>query len=57
MKQKTDTPDELPPPQPKDVIDGIPDRAARRPRWQIVAIFALFAAWIAFLLICQLIGR
>ena len=44
------------PPQPVDVQDGIPDRSARRPAWRLVAIFAAFAAWVGFLIYCQLAG-
>jgi len=39
-----------------DVQDGIPDRSARRPAWRLVAIFAAFAAWVGFLIYCQLAG-
>ncbi len=37
---------------PRDVVDGIPDRAARRPLWKYLVIALVFLAWLAFLLYC-----
>ena len=44
-------------PQPVDVVDGIPDRSARRPLWKYILIGVLFLAWVAFLVYCHLAGR
>jgi len=44
-------------PEPVDVVDGIPDRAAHRPMWKWVLIAAAFLAWLAFLIYCQLAGN
>ncbi|HUU94564.1 MAG TPA: hypothetical protein VM487_02405 [Phycisphaerae bacterium] len=45
------------PAEPVDVVDGIPDCAARRPAWKYVLIALVFLAWAAFLLYCHLAGR
>ena len=42
------------PPEPVDVVDGIPDRAARTPAWKYIVIAAIFLAWVAFLVYCWL---
>ena len=52
----TRKPDRTPPPEPIDMVDGIPDRQAVRPRWKFLVLAAVFAAWIAFLLYCQVAG-
>jgi len=44
------------PPAPVDVVDGIPDRASRRPAWKYVAIVAVFLVWLAALVYIQLAG-
>jgi len=44
------------PPDPIDVVDGIPDRQARPQRWKLIALAGAFAAWVAFMLYCQLAG-
>lgn len=41
---------------PRDVVDGIPDRAARRPLWKFIAIAVVFLSWVAFLIYCLLAG-
>jgi len=43
--------------EPIDISDGIPDRSAVRPRWRIVLIVVVFAAWVAFLIYCRFAGR
>ncbi|MHC4294868.1 MAG: hypothetical protein ACYSTL_04720 [Planctomycetota bacterium] len=59
MSEKT--PDQLEehsnPREPVNVIDGIPDRSPRAGRWKIVLIAAVFCAWVAFLVYCQIVGR
>ena len=44
-------------PEPRDVVDGIPDRAARRPVWKYVLLAAAFAAWLGVLALMQRLGR
>jgi hypothetical protein len=44
------------PPEPIDVVDGIPDRAARTPRWRYVLLAAAGLAWVAVLIYCWLAG-
>jgi len=44
-------------PEPVNVVDGIPDRAAHRPMWTWILIAAVFLTWIAFLIYCQLAGK
>jgi hypothetical protein len=44
------------PTEPRDVIDGIPDRAASRPVWKYVLIGMIFLAWLAFLIYCLVAG-
>ena len=44
-------------PQPVDVHEGVPDRAANRPAWRWVAMIVLFVAWISFLVYCWLGGN
>ena len=43
-------------PEPRDVVDGIPDRAARRPVWKYVLLAVIFLAWMAFLVYCAVTG-
>ena len=45
------------PPQPVDVVDGIPDRAENPPRWKYVLIAAVFLAWLGFLIYCAAAGN
>lgn len=44
------------PPKAIGVVDGIPDRAERRPTWKYAAIFAVFLAWVGVLLYISLAG-
>jgi hypothetical protein len=44
------------PPEPVNVIDGVPDRSEKRGKWKIVVILAVFAAWVAFLVYCKVAG-
>jgi hypothetical protein len=39
-------------PEPIDVVDGIPDRGARRPTWKYLLLVAIMLGWMAFLLYC-----
>jgi hypothetical protein len=45
-----------PPPPPIDVANGIPDRSSRPGRRRLVWILLIFAAWVAFLIYCQVAG-
>ena len=38
------------PPQPRDVVDGIPDRSSRRPAWKYIVLAAIFLGWLALLI-------
>ena len=59
-KAKPDKPagKQAPPPlEPIDVVDGVPDRAPSSRPWQYAVLALIFAAWVAFLLYCQMAGR
>lgn len=56
-KQAARKDDQTHPTEPIDVIDGIPDRQAERPRWKLLTLAGVFLAWIAFMLYCQLAGE
>ncbi len=43
-------------PEPRDVIDGVPDRSAKARPWKYVALALVFLAWICFLVFCGIIG-
>jgi len=45
------------PPEPVDVVDGIPDRSPTAPRWKLVVILLVFLAWVGFMLYVQFAGR
>lgn len=45
------------PPTARDVIDGIPDRAVRRPAWKYALLAGLFVLWLAVLAALFLWGR
>jgi hypothetical protein len=59
-KPRPAPPDQQPqgeqPPEPVNVVDGIPDRSQRAPRWRYLLIAAAFAAWLAFLVYCAVAG-
>jgi hypothetical protein len=57
MSKQTPAPPHSPPPEPIDVIDGIPDRAARAPWWRYALLVAAGLAWAAVLIYCWLAGR
>ena len=40
------------PPEPVNVVDGIPDRSERTPAWRYVVLAAVFLCWLAFLIYC-----
>jgi hypothetical protein len=44
-------------PQPVNRVDGIPDRSTRPALWKYLLLVAIFLAWVAFLIYCQLAGR
>ena len=41
------------PSDPVNVADGIPDRSEHCRLWKYLLLAAIFAAWIAFLVYCQ----
>lgn len=43
-----------PPPEPLDVVDGIPDRSPRSRLWIYLVLALVFLAWLAFLIFVQL---
>ena len=55
-KNKQADPTPPPPPEPIDVVEGIPDRQSNPPRWKYLVLAGMFAAWIAFMLYCELAG-
>jgi len=49
-----------PPPQPINVVDGVPDAAVcdkKTSRQRLTLVLLLFAGWVAFLMYCLLAGR
>jgi hypothetical protein len=44
------------PPEPVDAVDGIPDRSSNPAAWKYLLLAAIFLAWVAFLVYCQLAG-
>lgn len=44
------------PTQPRDVVDGIPDRAANRPVWKYLLVGMIILVWLAFLIYCLIAG-
>ena len=42
--------------EPVDVVDGIPDRAARAPWWRYGLLVVIGLAWLAVLVYCWLAG-
>ena len=46
-----------PSPLPRDVVDGIPDRAARRPLWKYLLVAAAFVGWLGVLGGMYVLGR
>lgn len=51
------TPPRSRPPEPVDLVDGIPDRAARAPLWRYLLLAAIALAWGAVLVYCWLAGN
>jgi hypothetical protein len=45
-----------PAPEPVDVHDGIPDRAARPSRKRLLMLAGAFVVWVGFLVYCLLAG-
>ncbi len=43
-------------PEPKDVVDGIPDRSTKRRLWVLLVLGAIFLGWVAFLIYCRIAG-
>ena len=46
--------DNAAPPQPVDVVDGVPDRSAKPAAWQYLTLAAFFIVWVAVLLVALL---
>ncbi|MCY2929928.1 MAG: hypothetical protein NTV86_10620 [Planctomycetota bacterium] len=38
-------------------FEGVPDHASTAPMWKYVLLVGLFAAWVAFLVLVQVLGR
>ena len=38
------------------MVDGIPDRSAKRPWWVYVVLALVFLGWVAFLVVCRIVG-
>lgn len=45
------------PPQPVNVVDGIPDRSPSPAAWKYVLLAGVFVAWVAFLIYCAAAGN
>ena len=39
-----------PPPEPRDVVDGVPDRTPRPAAWKYLLLALIFLLWVALLL-------
>ncbi len=48
---------DTPPPDPVDVVDGIPDRSPNPAVWKYVTLAVIFAVWVAFLIYCLFAGN
>ena len=46
-----------PPPEPIDVVDGVPDNTRNPSRWRLGVVLIVFVVWVAFLLYCLLAAR
>jgi hypothetical protein len=46
-----------PPPDPVDVVDGIPDRSANAAPWKYIVMGVVFAAWMAVLIFIRIAGQ
>jgi hypothetical protein len=44
------------PPEPVDVVDGIPDRSPRPAWWKYAVLAAVLLAWVGFLIACEILG-
>lgn len=44
------------PPEPRDVVDGIPDRSPNAAAWKLLVLGGVFLAWIGFLIYCRIAG-
>lgn len=49
--------DQALPPEPVNVVDGIPDRAAHRPLWKYLVLVGVFLAWLGVLIGLFLAGK
>jgi hypothetical protein len=47
---------QVPPAQPVDVVDGIPDRSPRRGKWILILLAVIFLAWMTFLVAVKILG-
>lgn len=45
------------PPEPVDVVDGIPDRSAGGAAWKYALILLVFLAWVALLIYILTAGQ
>ena len=54
--KKNKSVEQLGPPEPIDIIDGVPDRAPHPAVWKYLLLAGVFLAWMAFLLYCQFGG-
>jgi len=48
--------DDLPAPEPVDVVDGIPDRSAKPAAWKLLVLVLVFLAWACLLVFCAIAG-
>ncbi|MCD6364971.1 MAG: hypothetical protein J7M14_03765 [Planctomycetes bacterium] len=55
-KSMANAPVQAVPPEPVDVVDGIPDRTSRPVLWKYLLLGVIFAVWVAFLVFCQIAG-
>ncbi len=43
-------------PGPTNAADGIPDRSKNPSPWKYAVLGGIFLAWVAFLIVCRVIG-
>ena len=56
MSDSSKSEKDQPPPEPIDVVDGLPDRSANPALWKYLTLLGIFLAWVAILIYIQVAG-